>query len=66
MNNNNNMSMPMYMDYEVEGLELAQAYIPYQPYVGMVPLEEALKRGSLFPNLYKPYVYKENKESECK
>ncbi|OPJ55375.1 spore coat associated protein CotJA [Alkalithermobacter paradoxus] len=40
------------------GKKLARAYVPNQPYVGMVPLDEALRRGSLFPNLYQPYTKK--------
>lgn len=36
-------------------LNLAEAFVKYQPYVGIVPLKEGLKRGSMFPNLYQPY-----------
>lgn len=36
-------------------LKLATAYIPNQPYVGLVPLQEGFHRGSMFPNLYQPY-----------
>jgi hypothetical protein len=36
-------------------LRLATAYIPNQPYVGLVPLQEGFHRGSMFPNLYQPY-----------
>lgn len=39
-----------------EELRLATAYIPNQPYVGILPLEEGFQRGSMFPNLYEPYV----------
>lgn len=39
-------------------LGLAEAYIKDQPYVGMVPLQEGFHRGSMFPNLYKPYEKK--------
>jgi len=42
-------------------LPLAQAYIPNQPYVGLVPLEVGFRRGSMFPNLYQPY-HREGKE----
>ncbi len=41
-------------------LPLAHAYIPNQPYVGLVPLEEGFRRGSMFPNLYQPW-HKEKK-----
>lgn len=37
---------------------IARAYIPDQPYVGMFPLDEAFKKGVLFPNLYIPYPIK--------
>ncbi|SHJ87739.1 Spore coat associated protein JA (CotJA) [Caminicella sporogenes DSM 14501] len=51
-----NQQMHMHMLFpQIEGLELARAYIMSQPYAGMMPLDIALKRGSLFPNLYKPY-----------
>lgn len=38
-----------------QSLRLATAYIPNQPYEGIVPLELGLKRGSIFTNLYQPY-----------
>lgn len=39
-------------------LELARAYILPQPYIGLLPLNEALKSGTIFPNLVKPYKRK--------
>lgn len=36
-------------------LELAQSYVKDQPYMGMVSLKEGFKRGSMFPDLFKPY-----------
>lgn len=36
----------------------AHAYVPYQSYTTVYPLEEALEQGTLFPeltNLYDPY-----------
>lgn len=36
-------------------LELARAYMPIQPYVGILPLQEGLKRGSIFPNINLKY-----------
>ena len=39
-------------------VELARAYVPRQPYVGLFPLKEALRKGTLFPNLYIPYPIK--------
>ncbi|HHW22429.1 MAG TPA: spore coat associated protein CotJA [Clostridiaceae bacterium] len=31
--------------------ELAQAYIPYQIYSRIMPAQEALKKGTVFPEL---------------
>ncbi|AKL94436.1 spore coat protein CotB [Clostridium aceticum] len=41
--------MPMYV-------MLAHAYVPYQTYMNAYPLTEALMKGTLFPELYQPYV----------
>ncbi|MCC5911790.1 MAG: spore coat associated protein CotJA [Clostridiaceae bacterium] len=46
--------MPMYVMY-------ARAYIPYQTYMMEYPIREALMRGTLFPELYQPYVPKEER-----
>lgn len=40
-------------------MQLARAYVPLQPYIGMLPLSEALKKGVLFPNLDIPYPIKQ-------
>lgn len=37
---------------------LANAYVPYQCYVKGFPAPEALDKGTLFPELYQPYVEK--------
>lgn len=37
--------------YNPNNLELARAYMPIQTYVGLLPLSEGLKRGSIFPNI---------------
>ncbi|KXZ40663.1 Spore coat associated protein JA (CotJA) [Alkalithermobacter thermoalcaliphilus JW-YL-7 = DSM 7308] len=42
--------------------KLARAYVHAQPYIGMISLDEALKRGSVFPNLYQPYKKKKLKK----
>lgn len=39
-------------------MQLARAYVPDQPYTGMLPLDEALRKGTLFPNLIIPYAIK--------
>lgn len=38
---------------------LARAYIIIQPYPQLFPLNEALAKGTIFPNLYQPYQPKE-------
>ncbi|MCL6477311.1 MAG: spore coat associated protein CotJA [Peptococcaceae bacterium] len=38
-------------------MELARAYIPYQMYGATYSPREALERGTLFPDLYRPYPY---------
>ncbi|MDP2892517.1 MAG: spore coat associated protein CotJA [Bacillota bacterium] len=35
--------------------ELATAYVPYQEYTQIYPPMEAFKKGTVFPELYKPY-----------
>ncbi|AOY78333.1 hypothetical protein BJL90_10640 [Clostridium formicaceticum] len=46
--------MPMYA-------MLAHAYVPYQTYVNAFPLTEALMKGTLFPELYQPYIEKDKR-----
>ncbi|SET33235.1 Spore coat associated protein JA (CotJA) [Natronincola peptidivorans] len=41
--------MPMYVKY-------AHAYVPYQTYMEAFPLTEAMMKGTLFPELYQPYI----------
>lgn len=53
MKNYNNM--PMYLPLEMDNLQLATAYVLDQPYTDKYPLDEALEKGTLFPNLYRPY-----------
>lgn len=36
--------------------ELAQAYVPVQKYVNSFSPQEALKHGTLFPELVRPYT----------
>lgn len=42
--------------YDTGQKGLAEAYIPMQKYVTAYPPEQALMRGTLFPELDKPYV----------
>lgn len=39
----------------VTATELAQAYVCPQKLDGMFPPEEGLRKGTIFPGLYKPY-----------
>ncbi|AEG59010.1 spore coat associated protein CotJA [Desulforamulus ruminis] len=39
------------------GLELARAYVPIQQFGAVFNCSEALKRGTLFPDLYRPCPY---------
>lgn len=43
-----------------EGCRLARAYVPIQNMNQVFSQREALQRGTLFPELYDPYVPKEN------
>nr|WP_041700913.1 spore coat associated protein CotJA [Clostridium kluyveri] len=42
------------------GRRLARAYVPMQPYIGLLPLNIALKKGTIFPNLAMPYPENED------
>ena len=35
---------------------LARAYVPYQKMCNLFTLEESLVNGTVFPELYKPYM----------
>lgn len=38
--------------------QLAQAYVPYQIFMGIMPVMEGLRKGTVFPELYRPYPVK--------
>ncbi|RMC92896.1 spore coat associated protein CotJA [Clostridium autoethanogenum] len=42
------------------GKKLARAYVPMQPYIGLLPLNMALKKGTIFPNLVMPFPENED------
>ncbi|WP_089612243.1 spore coat associated protein CotJA [Dehalobacterium formicoaceticum] len=46
------------MPSPMPGIRLAQAWVPHQPYECLFPLNEALIKGTIFPNLYQPYKKK--------
>ena len=55
MRDGNNPPMPK---SQVIEMQLARAYIPAQPYTGLLPLNEAIVKGTIFPNLDIPYPIK--------
>ena len=45
-----------------EDLSLAIAYVPFQQNSDSVPSEEGFCRGTIFPELYKPFTGKRGEE----
>jgi len=43
---------------------LARAYVPWQQYTQRWGLEEGLKKGTIFPELYRPYPPKPDRDEE--
>jgi hypothetical protein len=43
---------------QVVDMKLARAYVPDMPYIGLLPLNEALMKGTIFPNLAIPFPIK--------
>jgi len=39
----------------LSSLPLAEAYIPMQCWEGVFPPEEGIRKGTIFPSLYRPY-----------
>lgn len=48
---------------EITNVRLAAAYIPYETLCVLFAPEEALMRGTIFPELYSPYDKEEKKYS---
>ncbi len=46
-------------------VRLANAYVPYQCYTHAFPIDEALCKGTLFPELYMPYVAEKKEDKKC-
>lgn len=44
-----------HMDTMIPQLQLAQAYVPFQVYTQYWPLLVGLERGTIFPELWRPY-----------
>ncbi|WP_202710013.1 spore coat associated protein CotJA [Sporosalibacterium faouarense] len=53
-NNMHNGNMPL-SPYSKPGVELAEGYFPFQVMGKVFKPKEALCKGTLFPELYKPY-----------
>lgn len=49
--NSHNRKHSDHMQAKPSHMVLARAYIPDQPFIGLLPLDVAFKRGSVFPNL---------------
>ncbi|NLM36046.1 MAG: spore coat associated protein CotJA [Clostridiales bacterium] len=45
----------------IKDVRLARAYVPFQKMCSIFSPIEALKRGTIFPELYSPYESKEKK-----
>lgn len=39
-----------------DSLVLARAYVPFQTYMTRFDLFEGLDKGTIFPELYRPYI----------
>ena len=50
------MGMDRFSDVMLKNLPLTMAYLPFQQIEGVYNQEEALKSGTLFPNLDKPFL----------
>ena len=48
----------------IQNVRLAAAYVPYQQLCTLLSPIEALKHGTVFPELYSPYECKEKKVSQ--
>lgn len=42
-------------DWEMEGFPIAMAYVPMQQFKSLFELDEALRCGTIFPELSKPF-----------
>jgi hypothetical protein len=47
------------------GMKLARAYVLNQQYTESYPPEEALERGTMFPELYSPYPARMKPYEKC-
>ncbi len=56
MNMNRGMGRDRFSNLELKNLPLTMAYVPFQTIEGTYSKDEALKAGTLFPNLDKPFL----------
>jgi len=60
MNQNNSCCNPTIQSYpKIEtskDMVLAMAYVPWQCFGNVLEPDQALKKGTMFPELYKPFV----------
>lgn len=47
----------------ITNVRLASAYVPFQKMCSNLPPVEALKKGTIFPELYSPYSSKKRSEN---
>ncbi|ERJ12489.1 spore coat associated protein CotJA [Haloplasma contractile] len=52
------MQYEMNMNYPNVNFKLARAYVFPQPYRNLFTIQEALKKGTIFKDLYRPYKVK--------
>lgn len=48
----------------IRNVKLARAYVPFQKFCSIFLPEEALHKGTAFPELYQPYLPKETLKSK--
>jgi len=56
MNKNTGLGKDRFSDIKLDNLALTMAYVPFQQIEETYNKDEALKMGTLFPNLDKPFL----------
>lgn len=59
--NNYHMEKCIPQETTIKDVKLARAYVPFQKMCSIFSPMEALKRGTIFPELFSPYDNKEKK-----
>ncbi len=52
------VTMPCHTVYELDSLPLGMAYVPWQQFDTVYEVDKALGCGTIFPELYKPFLGK--------